>query len=75
MSAPVHLPHLAVLRLTRVAARHRRHSLRAVATLAAQFFFDWVFARVKWFTNYAPSGSVSVPDVGLFGLVLNTPTY
>jgi branched-chain amino acid transport system permease protein len=45
----------------------------AVATLAAQFFFDWVFARVKWFTNYAPSGSVSVPDVALLGLVLNTP--
>jgi branched-chain amino acid transport system permease protein len=45
----------------------------AVATLAAQFFFDWVFARVKWFTNYSPSGSVSVPDIALFGLVLNTP--
>jgi branched-chain amino acid transport system permease protein len=45
----------------------------AVATLAAQFFFDWVFARVKWFTNYAPSGSVSVPDITLFGLVLDTP--
>ena len=26
----------------------------AVATLAAQFFFDWVFIRVKWFTNYTP---------------------
>ena len=45
----------------------------AVATLAAQFFFDWVFARVKWFTNYSPSGSVSVPDIALLGLVLNTP--
>ena len=45
----------------------------AVATLAAQFFFDWVFARVKWFTNYAPSGSVSVPDIELFGFVLDTP--
>jgi branched-chain amino acid transport system permease protein len=45
----------------------------AVATLAAQFFFDWVFARVKWFTNYAPSGSVSVPDIALFGIVLDTP--
>ena len=31
----------------------------AVATLAAQFFIDWMFARVKWFTNYSPSGSVS----------------
>ena len=45
----------------------------AVATLAAQFFFDWVFARVKWFTNYAPSGSVSVPNIDLFGFVLDTP--
>jgi branched-chain amino acid transport system permease protein len=45
----------------------------AVATLAAQFFFDWVFARVKWFTNYAPSGSVSVADISLLGFVLNTP--
>ena len=23
----------------------------AVATLAAQFFMDWLFARVKWFTD------------------------
>jgi branched-chain amino acid transport system permease protein len=45
----------------------------AVATLAAQFFIDWLFARVKWFTNNAASGSVSVPDVELFGLVLNSP--
>ncbi len=45
----------------------------AVATLAAPFFFDWVFARVKWFTNYAPSGSVSVPNIELFGFVLDTP--
>ena len=40
----------------------RRHPVRhaelrikglylAVATLAAQFFFDWVFLRVPWFTN------------------------
>ena len=32
----------------------------AVATLASQFFLEWAFARVKWFTNYAPSGSVAV---------------
>ncbi|MFZ9374955.1 MAG: branched-chain amino acid ABC transporter permease, partial [Burkholderiaceae bacterium] len=25
----------------------------AVATLAAQFFWDWAFLRIKWFTNYA----------------------
>ena len=45
----------------------------AVATLAAQFFFDWVFLRVKWFTNYAPSGSVSAPDLLFFGWLVNTP--
>jgi branched-chain amino acid transport system permease protein len=45
----------------------------AVATLAAQFFFDWVFLRVKWFTNYAPSGSVSAPDLLFFGISINTP--
>jgi branched-chain amino acid transport system permease protein len=44
----------------------------AVATLAAQFFFDWVFLRVKWFTNYAPSGSVSAPELNFFGLVVNS---
>ncbi len=44
----------------------------AVATLAAQFFFDWVFIRVKWFTNYAPSGSVSAPELNFFGIVVNT---
>src|SRR5882724_7036255 len=32
----------------------------AVATLAAQFFFDWAFLRIKWFTNYSTSGSVAV---------------
>jgi len=45
----------------------------AVATLAAQFFMDWLFARVKWFTNYSPSGSVSPPPVELFGWVLDAP--
>jgi branched-chain amino acid transport system permease protein len=45
----------------------------AVATLAAQFFFDWVFIRVKWVTNYAPSGSVSSPDLKFFGLLVHSP--
>jgi branched-chain amino acid transport system permease protein len=46
----------------------------AVATLAAQFFFDWVFIRVKWFTNYTSSGSVVAPDLDFFGVPVNTPT-
>ena len=45
----------------------------AVATLAAQFFFDWVFARVSWFTNDSASGSVSVPDLYAFGLPVIEP--
>ncbi|HEY8268564.1 MAG TPA: branched-chain amino acid ABC transporter permease [Xanthobacteraceae bacterium] len=45
----------------------------AVATLASQFFLEWMFARVKWFTNYAHSGSVAVKDVQLFGIVIDTP--
>jgi branched-chain amino acid transport system permease protein len=45
----------------------------AVATLAAQFFTDWLFARVKWFTNYSSSGSVSTAPVDLFGWTIDTP--
>ncbi len=45
----------------------------AVATLAAQFFSDWVFSRVSWFTNDSPSGSVSVPKLSVFGLSVATP--
>ena len=45
----------------------------AVATLAAQFFMDWLFARVKWFTNYSSSGSVSTAPVDLFGWVIDRP--
>jgi branched-chain amino acid transport system permease protein len=45
----------------------------AVATLASQFFLEWAFARVKWFTNYAPSGSVAVGRIELFGLPIDTP--
>jgi branched-chain amino acid transport system permease protein len=45
----------------------------AVATLAAQFFIDWVFARVKWFTNYSPSGSVSTPTINFLGVPIASP--
>jgi branched-chain amino acid transport system permease protein len=39
----------------------------AVATLAAQFFSDWMFLRVKWLTNDSPSGSVGVSALEVFG--------
>jgi branched-chain amino acid transport system permease protein len=45
----------------------------AVATLAAQFFFDWMFIRIPWFTGYAPSGSVSAPPLRMFGISLVSP--
>ena len=45
----------------------------AVATLAAQFFCDWAFLRVGWFTNNTASGSVSVSNLNVFGLAIQTP--
>lgn len=45
----------------------------AVATLAAQFFADWMFLRINWFTNNSPSGSVSVNNLQVFGLSLESP--
>ena len=45
----------------------------AVATLAAQFFSDWMFLRIKWFTNDAPSGSVSVSGLQVLGQPIETP--
>jgi branched-chain amino acid transport system permease protein len=44
-----------------------------VATLAAQFFADWAFLRIGWFTNNNPSGSVSVTNLEVFGWQLNNP--
>jgi branched-chain amino acid transport system permease protein len=46
----------------------------AVATLAAQFFCDWAFLRVGWFTNNTASGSVSVSNLQVLGWTINTPT-
>lgn len=45
----------------------------AVATLAAQFFCDWAFLRIKWFTNDSSSGSVSVSDLTVFGWIVDSP--
>lgn len=39
----------------------------AVATLAAQFFADWLFLRVSWFTLDSTSGSVSVNHLEILG--------
>jgi branched-chain amino acid transport system permease protein len=45
----------------------------AVATLAAQFFCDWAFARIGWFTNNSSSGSVAVSGLSLLGWNIDTP--
>jgi branched-chain amino acid transport system permease protein len=44
----------------------------AVATLAAQFFADWMFLRIKWFTLDTPSGSVAVSNLQVFGLPVDS---
>ncbi|WP_332778064.1 branched-chain amino acid ABC transporter permease [Polaromonas sp.] len=44
----------------------------AVTTLAAQFFSDWMFLRIKWFTLDTPSGSVSVSGLQVFGLPIDS---
>jgi branched-chain amino acid transport system permease protein len=45
----------------------------AVATLAAQFFCDWAFSRISWFTNNSSSGSVAVANMEVMGWVIDTP--
>ena len=45
----------------------------AVATLAAQFFADWAFLRIKWLTNDSLSGSVSVAGLSLLGWKIDSP--
>jgi len=45
----------------------------AVATLAAQFFCDWAFSRIPWFTNNSSSGSVAVGRLEVMGWRIDTP--
>jgi branched-chain amino acid transport system permease protein len=45
----------------------------AVATLAAQFFTDWAFLRIPWFTNHSASGSVTVGQLTTLGWTIDTP--
>lgn len=45
----------------------------AVSTLAAQFFVQWVFNKVGWFSNYSPSGVVSAPPPTFAGVALDGP--
>jgi branched-chain amino acid transport system permease protein len=45
----------------------------AVATLAAQFFVDWAFLRIKWFTLDSASGAASVAGLKVAGIPIETP--
>ena len=45
----------------------------AVATLAAQFFCDWAFLRISWFTNDSASGTASVAGLQVLGMPIDTP--
>jgi len=54
--------------------RATSQSEKNCAASVAQFFSDWPFARVKWFTDYAHSGSVSPAPVEMFGWRIDTPT-
>jgi branched-chain amino acid transport system permease protein len=45
----------------------------AVATLAAQFFLIWLFNKVAWFVNYAPSGTITAPPRTVLGMMVTGP--
>lgn len=45
----------------------------AVATLAAQFFLNWLFNKVAWFYNYNPSGTITAPPREMLGHVVTGP--
>ena len=45
----------------------------AVATLAAQFFLIWLFNKVAWFVNYAPSGTITAPPRTVLGVMVTGP--
>jgi branched-chain amino acid transport system permease protein len=44
-----------------------------VSTLAAQFFFVWLFTKVGWFSNYSASGVISAPRLAVLGFDLSSP--
>ncbi|MFM0636343.1 branched-chain amino acid ABC transporter permease [Paraburkholderia metrosideri] len=43
------------------------------STLAAQFFVEWIFTRVSWFSNDDTSGVLSAPRLTAFGWKIDTP--
>ena len=45
----------------------------AVATLAAQFFIEWLLTNFGWFTNYDSSGVITAPPMSLLGFAIDNP--
>jgi branched-chain amino acid transport system permease protein len=45
----------------------------AVATLASQFFIEWLFTRVGWFSNNSSSGVINAQTMVIAGVPLDTP--
>ncbi len=44
-----------------------------VTTLAAQFFFEWVFINVPWLYNYNNSGAIEVPRRDVMNVIVTGP--
>lgn len=45
-----------------------------VSTLAAQFFFEWLFLKFPWFYNANSSATIALPGgLNVFGFDLNSP--
>ncbi|MDR3515762.1 MAG: branched-chain amino acid ABC transporter permease [Azospirillaceae bacterium] len=45
----------------------------AVSTLAAQFFVQWVFNKIGWFSNDSASGIVTPPPLSIAGIAVTSP--
>jgi branched-chain amino acid transport system permease protein len=45
----------------------------AVATLAAQFFILWCLTKIRWITNYNPSGVITAQRMEIAGVTFDTP--
>jgi branched-chain amino acid transport system permease protein len=45
----------------------------AVATLAAQFFIEWLLTKVSWFSNDSSSGVINAPKVKILGYAFDSP--
>jgi branched-chain amino acid transport system permease protein len=46
----------------------------AVATLASQFFIEWLFTRVGWFSNNSASGVINAQAMVIGGIPFTSPS-